>query len=92
MVKPSREAMHRIFGHDPGLFSRVSRFLGVDIPRPGGATPLPTDLTETSSVERRVDTVLRFEAAEQGDFLLAVEVQENRTRTSRRAGRTAPAT
>ncbi|GGW31441.1 hypothetical protein FHS32_000664 [Streptomyces albaduncus] len=78
MVKPSHEAMHRVFRHDPGLFSRVSRFLGVDIPRPGGATPLPTDLTETSPVERRVDTVLGFETAEQGDFLFAIEVQENR--------------
>ncbi|MFE6590731.1 hypothetical protein [Streptomyces sp. NPDC057781] len=75
MVSPSHEAMHRIFQHDPGLFSRVSRFLGVDIPRPIGATALPTDLTEASPVERRVDTLLRFETAEQGPFLLAVEAQ-----------------
>jgi hypothetical protein len=75
MVKPPHEAMHRIFQHDPGLFSRVSRFLGVDVPRPVRATPLPTDLTETSPVERRVDTVLRFETADQGDFLLAIEAQ-----------------
>ncbi|RSN54964.1 hypothetical protein DMH12_15570 [Streptomyces sp. WAC 04229] len=73
MVSPPHEAMHRIFQHDPGLFSRVSRFLGVDIPRPIGATALPTDLTEASPVERRVDTLLRFETAEQGAFLLAVE-------------------
>ncbi|MFC5954167.1 hypothetical protein ACFP51_06590 [Streptomyces pratens] len=78
MVKPPHEAMHRIFQHDPGLFSRVSRFLGVDIPRPVRATPLPTDLTETSPVERRVDTILRFETAEQGDFLLAIEAQGSR--------------
>ncbi|WND35905.1 hypothetical protein RI578_17095 [Streptomyces sp. BB1-1-1] len=75
MVSPSHEAMHRIFQHDPGLFSRVSRFLGVDIPRPIGATALPTDLTEASPVERRVDTLLRFETAEEGPFLLAVEAQ-----------------
>ncbi|MFI8949039.1 hypothetical protein ACIGO6_21280 [Streptomyces sp. NPDC053750] len=75
MVSPPHEAMHRIFQHDPGLFSRVSRFLGVDIPKPIGATALPTDLTEASPVERRVDTLLRFETAEQGAFLLAVEAQ-----------------
>ncbi|EFL40728.1 conserved hypothetical protein [Streptomyces griseoflavus Tu4000] len=67
--------MHRIFQHDPGLFSRVSRFLGVDIPTPVKATALPTDLTETNPVERRVDTLLRLETADQGPFLLAVEAQ-----------------
>ncbi|MFJ8199909.1 hypothetical protein [Streptomyces sp. NPDC096152] len=75
MVSPPHEAMHRIFQHDPGLFSRVSRFLGVDIPIPVKATALPTDLTEANPVERRVDTLLRFETAEQGPFLLAVEAQ-----------------
>ncbi|MGC0376577.1 hypothetical protein [Streptomyces sp. SAI-229] len=75
MVSPPHEAMHRIFQHDPGLFSRVSRFLGVDIPTPVKATALPTDLTETNPVERRVDTLLRFETAEQGQFLLAIEAQ-----------------
>ncbi|MFK0115059.1 hypothetical protein [Streptomyces sp. NPDC090994] len=78
MVSPPHEAMHRIFQHDPGLFSRVSRYLGVEIPTPVSATALPTDLTETSPVERRVDTLLRFETAEQGPFLLAVEAQGKR--------------
>ncbi|MEZ3177208.1 hypothetical protein KYY02_00325 [Streptomyces pimonensis] len=78
MVSPPHEAMHRIFQHDPGLFSRVSRFLGVDIPTPVKATALPTDLTETNPVERRVDTLLRFETAEQGAFLLAVEAQSRK--------------
>ncbi|MDI3418091.1 hypothetical protein [Streptomyces luteolus] len=75
MVTSSHEAMHRIFQHDPGLFSRVSHFLGADIPRPVGATALPTDLTEDSPVERRVDTLLRLDTADQGPFLLAVEAQ-----------------
>ncbi|MFI2424890.1 hypothetical protein ACH5A7_12435 [Streptomyces sp. NPDC018955] len=75
MVSPPHEAMHRIFQHDPGLFSRVSRFLGVDIPTPVKATALPTDLTEADPVERRVDTLLRFETVEQGPFLLAIEAQ-----------------
>ncbi|CAM5685139.1 hypothetical protein [Streptomyces hirsutus] len=75
MVSSSHEAMHRIFQHDPGLFSRVSHFLGVDVPAPVKATVLPTDLTEAGPVERRVDTLLRLETAEQGAFLLAVEAQ-----------------
>ncbi|MGW0220116.1 hypothetical protein [Streptomyces tendae] len=75
MVSSSHEAMHRIFQHDPGLFSRVTHFLGVDLPRPIGATALPTDLTEASPVERRVDTLLRFDTTERGPFLLAVEAQ-----------------
>ncbi|MEF9904675.1 hypothetical protein [Streptomyces sp. P9-A2] len=78
MVSSSHEAMHRIFQHDPGLFSRVSRFLGVDVPTPVKASILPTDLTEANPVERRVDTLLRLETAEQGAFLLAVEAQGNR--------------
>ena len=75
MVGPPHEATHRVFQHDPGLFSRVSRFLGVDMPPPVGAAILPTDLTEASPVERRVDTLLRLETTEQGSFLLAVEAQ-----------------
>ncbi|MFF0116000.1 RpnC/YadD family protein [Streptomyces prasinus] len=78
MVSSSHEAMHRIFQHDPGLFSRVSHFLGVDVPTPVRATVLPTDLTDTRPVERRVDTLLRLETAEQGAFLLAVEAQGKR--------------
>ncbi|MFD6594156.1 hypothetical protein ACFWFH_11855 [Streptomyces coelicoflavus] len=75
MVSQPHEAMHRIFQHDPGLFSRVTQFLGVDLPRPIGATALPTDLTEASPIERRVDTLLRFDTAERGPFLLAIEAQ-----------------
>ncbi len=75
MVSSSHEAMHRLFQHDPGLFSRVSHYLGVEIPKPIGATALPTDLTETSPVERRADTLLRFDTADQGPFLLVVEAQ-----------------
>ncbi|MGA5809509.1 hypothetical protein ACPC39_25540 [Streptomyces cellulosae] len=78
MVSPPHEAMHRIFQHDPGLFSRVSRYLGVDIPRPTKAAVLPTDLTETRPVERRVDTLLRFETEAEGPFLLAIESQGKR--------------
>ncbi|RFU86927.1 hypothetical protein DY218_09805 [Streptomyces triticagri] len=75
MVSYPHEAMHRIFQHDPGLFSRVSHFLGADIPRPVTTSVLPTDLTEDHPVERRVDTLLRFGTADHGEFLLAVEAQ-----------------
>jgi hypothetical protein len=75
MVSPPHEAMHRIFQHDPGLFSRVSRILGSPLSGPVVTTVMPTDLTEASPVERRVDTLLRLETPEQGAFLLAIEAQ-----------------
>ncbi|MEV5603391.1 hypothetical protein AB0L33_18320 [Streptomyces sp. NPDC052299] len=75
MVSSPHEAMHRIFQEYPGLFSRVSEVLGVDIPPPVSATVLPTDLTENSPVERRVDTLLRIETQEEGSFVLAIEAQ-----------------
>lgn len=75
MVSPPHEAMHRIFQHDPKLFSRLSQVLGVALPTPVEVTVLPTDLTETSPVERRVDTLLQLSSAEHGTFLLAVEAQ-----------------
>ena len=75
MVSSLHEAMHSIFGEDPGLFARATRTL--DIPpfeTPISATPLPTDLTENQPVERRVDTLLQIEAPS-GDYVLAVEAQ-----------------
>ncbi|MFF1922374.1 hypothetical protein ACFVW8_17615 [Streptomyces sp. NPDC058221] len=75
MVSSPHEAMHRIFQEYPGLFSRVSEVLGIDIPPPTSATLLPTDLTENSPVERRVDTLLRIETQDDGPFLLAIEAQ-----------------
>jgi hypothetical protein len=78
MVSSPHEAMHRIFQHDTKLFSRVSKVLGCDLPVPDSVTILPTDLTETSPVERRVDTLLRLDNAEHGAFLLAIEAQGNK--------------
>ncbi|MFF3954455.1 hypothetical protein ACFYY1_14730 [Streptomyces sp. NPDC001890] len=75
MVSSPHEAMHRIFQEYPGLFSRVSEVLGVDIPPPTSATTLPTDLTEARPVERRVDTLLRIDTEHDGPFLLAIEAQ-----------------
>ncbi|MER7826643.1 hypothetical protein ABTX85_29250 [Streptomyces sp. NPDC096097] len=75
MVSSPHEAMHRIFQHDPGLFSRLSGLLGFSLPTPVDVTILPTDLTEASPVERRVDTLLRLDSAEDGSLLLAIEAQ-----------------
>ncbi|MGW2087600.1 hypothetical protein [Streptomyces sp. NPDC001880] len=75
MVSSPHEAMHRIFQEYPGLFSRVSEVLGIDIPPPTSATALPTDLTEARPVERRVDTLLRIDTEHDGPFLLAIEAQ-----------------
>ncbi|WP_040800559.1 hypothetical protein [Nocardia higoensis] len=74
MPGSSHEAMHRIFQHDPGVFARAFRALDLPFPDPIDVALLPTDLTETRPLERRVDTLLRIGTAE-GDFLLLVEAQ-----------------
>ncbi|MFE7550012.1 hypothetical protein ACFU6J_18635 [Streptomyces gardneri] len=45
MFNPPHEALHRIFQHDPLLFSRLSRQLGIRLPTPVEAVLLPTDLS-----------------------------------------------
>ncbi len=78
MVSPPHEAMHRIFQEYPGLFTGVSRALDLDFDPPASVTILPTDLTEARPVERRVDTLLRFDCDREGSFLLAVEAQREK--------------
>ncbi|MFG2514560.1 hypothetical protein [Streptomyces sp. NPDC048584] len=78
MVNSPHEAMHRIFQQYPDLFSRVSEVLGVDFPTPTSVTVLPNDLTETSPVERRVDTLLRLDTEDGEPLLLAVEAQSRK--------------
>ncbi|MFI7297938.1 hypothetical protein [Streptomyces sp. NPDC050121] len=73
MVNSPHEVMHRIFQEYPGLFAGVSKVLGLPFVPPKRVTVMPTDLTEIQPVERRVDTLLRFEGDE--TFLLAVEAQ-----------------
>lgn len=75
MVSSPHEAMHRIFQEYPGLFSRVSELLGVPIAAPTSVSVMPTDLTESRPVERRVDTLLRLDVEGDESFLLAVEAQ-----------------
>lgn len=78
MVNSPHEAMHRIFQDHPRLFSGVSEVLGVPFAPPTSVTVLPTDLTETQPLERRVDTLLRLEAEGEEPLLLAVEAQGNK--------------
>ncbi|KUO11752.1 hypothetical protein [Streptomyces sp. DSM 15324] len=75
MVKSSHEAMHRIFQECPDLFAGVSKVLDLPFVPPRSVTVLPTDLTEARPVERRVDTLLRFDYDGDGSFLVAVEAQ-----------------
>src|SRR5438045_9323226 len=54
---PEHEALHRIFQHDPALFTRsVSRILGIPVPEPSDVSVLNVDLTEIRPVERRGET------------------------------------
>ncbi|MFF0490321.1 hypothetical protein ACFYTQ_14990 [Nocardia sp. NPDC004068] len=75
MVSSRHEVMHRIFQHDPTVFARAFRALGLPFPDPMEVVLETCDLTEIKPVERRVDTVLRIESA-QGSFLLLVEAQQ----------------
>ncbi|MQY11517.1 hypothetical protein SRB5_16360 [Streptomyces sp. RB5] len=75
MVSSSHEAMHQLFREDPGVFARTFRRLGLDFDDPSSVTVLPTDLTELKPLERRVDTLLRFDNPDGSSYLLAVEAQ-----------------
>ncbi|MCC9706869.1 hypothetical protein E4N62_17300 [Streptomyces sp. MNU76] len=75
MVSSPHEAMHRIFQEYPDLFSRLSEVLGVEFAPPTSVTILPTDVTETRPLERRLDTLLRLETEGDEPLLLAVEAQ-----------------
>jgi len=75
MVSSAHEALHRIFRDHPDLFYRLSVRLGFDLPPPTKATIECPDVTETVAVERRIDTLIRFETESRGPFLLAVEAQ-----------------
>ncbi|MFF1662342.1 hypothetical protein ACWGLJ_30745 [Streptomyces sp. NPDC055898] len=80
MVSSSHEAMHRIFQEDPGVFARTFRTLGLPFPEPVAVSLMPTDLTEIQPLERRVDTLLRIDAAGGDSYLLAVEAQGKKDR------------
>ncbi|MFI1162624.1 hypothetical protein ACH4UM_03205 [Streptomyces sp. NPDC020801] len=61
MVNSSHEAMHRIFQEYPGLFTGVSKVLGLPFIPPTSVTVLPTDLTE-GLPEAVADPIIEFTA------------------------------
>ncbi|MFI6490615.1 hypothetical protein [Streptomyces sp. NPDC050564] len=75
MVSSSHEAMHRIFQEDPGAFARTFRALDLPFPDPVAVSLMPADLTEIQPLERRVDTLLKIDAASGESHLLIVEAQ-----------------
>jgi hypothetical protein len=75
MVTARHEAMHRIFQEDPGVFARAFKTLGIPFPAPIAASVLSPDATEIRPLERRIDSVIRFETDDGGPYLLAVEAQ-----------------
>ena len=75
MVTARHEAMHRIFQEDPGVFARAFKTLGIPFPTPIAASVLSPDATEIRPLERRIDSVIRFETADGAPYLLAVEAQ-----------------
>ncbi len=74
MVSSNHEAMHRLFQHDPGVFARATRALGLSFPDPISVEILTTDATEIKPLERRIDTVLRITTSE-GAYVLPIEAQ-----------------
>ncbi|MDI3423717.1 hypothetical protein QIT00_35110, partial [Streptomyces sp. B-S-A12] len=75
MVRSPHEALHQIFQEIPDVFSRTFRTLGLPFPDPVEVSLMPTDLTETRPLERRVDTLLHMRTRDEGSYLLAVESQ-----------------
>ncbi|MFL1902807.1 hypothetical protein ACJWDR_27445 [Streptomyces tauricus] len=78
MVSSPHEAMHQIFREDPRLFARALPKAGIALPEPTEVQLLDTDLTEIRPLERRVDTLLRVDTADNGSYLLAIEMQGRR--------------
>lgn len=74
MVSQAHEVRHQIFREDWELAPKVAAGLGIEFPRCFGATELSTEVNETKVLERRVDTVLRYES-EAGPFLMLIESQ-----------------
>lgn len=80
MVTARHEAMHRIFQEDPGVFARAFKALDIPFPTPIAASVLSPDATEHKPIERRIDSVIRFET-EGAPYMVAVEAQCQDTKT-----------
>jgi hypothetical protein len=78
MVTARHEAMHRIFQEDPGVFARAFKALNIPFPAPISAAVLSPDVTEIQSLERRIDSLMRFETADDGAYLVVIEAQSRK--------------
>ncbi|WP_433889093.1 hypothetical protein [Streptomyces sp. CA-111067] len=73
--------MHQIFREDPGIFTRTFARLNITnstipaIPHPVSTVLLSGDVTEIQPLERRLDSLFRFDMADGESFLLAIEAQ-----------------
>jgi hypothetical protein len=75
MVTPTHEASHRLFQEHPEALTPVFESLGIPPPSKSEFDTLSPDATEIRPLERRVDTVLKFEPEMGESFLLAIEAQ-----------------
>ena len=75
MVTATHEASHRLFQEHPEAFAPVFEALGLPPPSKPDFQELSPDVTEIRPVERRADTVLKFEPDMGESFVLAVESQ-----------------
>jgi hypothetical protein len=67
--------MHRIFRDHPEAVGKAFALFGIDLPDDVQPIVLHTDLTETTPIERRADTVLRVDVKGEDSFLLVIESQ-----------------
>ncbi|WOX11078.1 hypothetical protein [Streptomyces sp. N50] len=75
MVTSTHEATHRLFQEHPEALTLVFESLGIPPPTKSDFGSISPDATEIRPMERRVDTVLKFEPAMGESFLLAIESQ-----------------
>ncbi|MFJ5558064.1 hypothetical protein ACIQCD_11710 [Streptomyces sp. NPDC093250] len=75
MVTATHEASHRLFQEHPEALAPVFEALGLPPPLKTDFHELSADVTEIRPVERRADTVLKFEPDMGEHFVLAVEAQ-----------------
>lgn len=75
MVTATHEASHRLIQEHPEALAPVFEALGLPPPLKSDFHEVSPDVTEIRPVERRADTVLRFEPDMGEHFVLAVEAQ-----------------
>ncbi|WP_149548009.1 hypothetical protein [Streptomyces marokkonensis] len=75
MVTATHEVSHKLFQEHPEALAPVFDALGLPPPTKTDFHELSPDVTEIRPVERRADTVLKFEPDMGDHFVLAVEAQ-----------------